>query len=98
LLEQVKTSSESDAARAERFAKQFSKVNERGIDRMIDRMRTVQIDNPEVRKKVQKLVKHDADRVETILNILEKSPNLTKSELRKAVDAVHKRHKSKKNA
>jgi hypothetical protein len=96
LLDRVKTSSESDAVRADRFARQFRKVNERGIDSKMERIRAIAAADPERRKLVNRILKHDKERAVEIDEILERSPDITKKELRAALDLSHKRHKHKK--
>jgi hypothetical protein len=97
LLDQVKATTPSDALRANRFAKQFRKVNERGIGRNLERVAASKAADPEVKKLVNRILKHDAERAEQIGGLLERSPDMTKKELRHALDLAHKRLKPKKN-
>ena len=95
LLDQVKSSSVSNAVRADRFARQFRKVNERGIDSKMERIRAIAAADPERRKLVNRILKHDKERAVEIDEILERSPDITKKELRAALDLSQKRHKHK---
>jgi hypothetical protein len=96
VLEQVKTSSTSDSHRATRFAKQFRKINERGIDPTMERVRALAGADASRRKLINRILKHDERRADQINTILEKSPDITKKELREALDLSQKRHKHKK--
>jgi hypothetical protein len=93
LLEQVRT---SDVVRADRFARQFRKVNERAIDPAMERVRAIAAADPERRKLINRILKHDKERAAQIYEILERSPDITKKELRQALDMAQKRHKHKK--
>jgi hypothetical protein len=96
LLERVETST-ADPTRADRFATQFRRVNERAIERNLEKIKLAKITDPQKKKMVQKLLKKDAERADLILKVLEKSPDLTKKELRQVLEQAHKRIKSKKS-
>jgi hypothetical protein len=94
MLERVNT---TDTVQAERFAKQFRKINERGIDPTMERVHALAVADPERRKLINRILRHDKERAGQINEILEKSPDITKRELRKALDLSQKRHKHKKD-
>ena len=96
LLERVKNAAESDRLRSDRYAKQFRKVNERGIDPAMDRLASIKNADPERRKLINRILKHDKDRAKQIDEILEKSPDITKKELGEALEVARKRGKHKK--
>jgi hypothetical protein len=95
LLDRVDASA-ADPVRSDRFAKQFRRINERAIERSMERVRLAKISDPQQKKLVHKLLKKDAERAEQIMNVIEKSPDLTKKELRQALEQTRKRHKPKK--
>jgi hypothetical protein len=94
MLERVNT---TNSAQAELFAKQFRKINERGIDPTMERVHSLAVADPERRKLINRILRHDKERAGQIAEILEKSPDITKKDLRKALDLSQKRHKHKKD-
>lgn len=94
LLERVNTAA-ADTGRAGNFARRFRKVNERAIDRNMERVSAITTSDPERQRLINKALKQDADRADQIQNILQNSPDISKKELRKALELNHKRHKKK---
>lgn len=95
LLERVHLSS-ADANQSDRFAKQFRKINERGIDAAIERIKPEKFTDPEHHVKFNKLMREDVERAERVKKLIEKAPDLTRKELKKAMDLTMKRPKPKK--
>jgi hypothetical protein len=95
LLERIEAAG-ADPAKADRLARQFRKVNERAIGRNVEKVRAAKIADPQKKKLVHRLLKKDAERAEQLMDLIEKSPDLTKKELRQALDLTAKRHRHKK--
>jgi hypothetical protein len=95
LLERLEAAG-TDPAKADRLARQFRKVNERAIGRNVEKVRAAKITDPQKKKLVNRLLKKDAERAEQLMDLIEKSPDLTKKELRQALDLTAKRQRHKK--
>jgi len=86
-----------DAGKSDRMARQFGKVSARGIDRNIERVKSDKLVDPDGRVKFNKFLRQDAAMAERVRDMLERGPDLTKKELRHALELSNKRHKHKKN-
>ena len=90
LLALVKSNSVSDAFTADRFVRQFCKVNERGIEPFTERVKAIADTDAEQRQLIDRALEHGKDRVKQIENILEGLPELTKRELRVVMDLIQR--------
>jgi hypothetical protein len=86
-----------DVARSNKFARQFARVSERGIDRNVDRIKPEKLADPEWRGKYHRLARLDADLAERVRGLVDQAPDLTKRELRRALEASAARERRKKS-
>jgi hypothetical protein len=80
-----------DAGRSDRFAKQFRKINEKGVEKSLQRIKPEKIADPARKMRFNKLLHQDADRAARIQKLVENAPDMTKKELRRALELKHKR-------
>ena len=86
-----------DAGRSSRFARQFRKIHERGIEKNLHRIKPDKMLDPEHKVKWNKFLRQDADRVEKIEQVMETAPDVSKKELRQTLELKHKRPKHHKD-
>jgi hypothetical protein len=94
LVEHLQTASErKDTKLANRYAKLQAQVLQRGISDNLKNAEESGTLNFENKKKLEKLVLRDKDRMNKLLDLLEKNPDISRKELRKALDVPPKHPK-----
>jgi hypothetical protein len=95
LVDHMQSASDrKDTKLANRYAKLQAQVLQRGIGENLARAEesgTLNFDN---KRKLEKLVLRDKDRMKKLLDLLEKNPDISRKELRKALDIPPKHPKS----
>lgn len=97
MMEKMQHASDrADAQLAERMARQYAKIAERGIDGNLERIRFAKGLDPERKLKIKQMLKEDQDRDRMLIILVEKGNAASQKELKKALELSGKRHKLRK--
>jgi hypothetical protein len=82
----------NDGKKAEKLARQYGRVAERGIDAKLARVQAVE---GEKKKKLDKIMERNARRLQELEQLHELMPGASKKELKKILEQSHKKNKDK---
>jgi hypothetical protein len=84
-----------DARRSEKYAKLYRRVAALGIEPKLSQLLEADALDFEGQRRLERLILRDADRVHTLLSLLEKAPDASQKEIRQALKIARKRRKKK---
>ena len=79
-----------DNRRAARYARLYRQVADRGIEAKVDTLRKSGSLNFEQQRRVERIILHDADRMNAVLALLEQAPDSTRKEIKQSLGITRK--------
>jgi hypothetical protein len=82
-----------DMKRAKRYARLQALVAQHGVEDNLEKAKTTGALNFDKQRRLEKVVLRDAERMQTLVELLEQQPDLSRREIRKALDIPRRRPK-----